>query len=107
MMRRVSVSTICLGVLLTMLGTAPAAFAATTLTVDTFEDSFDGSCADGDCSIRDAVAAVDPGGTVRLPAGFFGLNRMGAGPTQATSTSAVRSRSSASARPARSWTPPD
>jgi Ca2+-binding RTX toxin-like protein len=80
MMRRVSVSTICLGVLLSMLGTAPAAFAATTLTVDTFEDSFDGSCADGDCSIRDAVAAVDPGGTVRLPAGFFGLNRTGAGP---------------------------
>ena len=78
-MRRVSLSAICLGLLLAMLGAAPA-LAAASLTVDTFEDTFDGSCADGDCSIRDAVSAVDAGGTVRLPAGFFGLDRTGAGP---------------------------
>ena len=78
-MRRVFLSAICLGLLLMMLGAAPA-LAAASLTVDTFEDTFDGSCADGDCSIRDAVSAVDAGGTVRLPAGFFGLDRTGAGP---------------------------
>jgi len=79
MMRRVFLSAIGLGLLLTMLGAVPA-FAAATLTVDTFEDTFDGSCADGDCSIRDAVSAVDAGGTVRLPAGFFALTLTGAGP---------------------------
>jgi Ca2+-binding RTX toxin-like protein len=79
-MSRVSVSAICLGLLLTITAPAGIALAAASLTVDTFEDTFDGSCADGDCSIRDAVDSVDAGGTVRLPAGFFGLSRSGAGP---------------------------
>ena len=59
--------------------TAPAAGAVPTLTVDVFEDTFDGSCADEDCSLRDAVAAVDPGGTVRVPPGFYPLSLTGPG----------------------------
>jgi CSLREA domain-containing protein len=59
---------------------APSALGAPTLTVDTFDDTFDGSCADGDCSLREAVEAVDAGGTVRLPPGFYLLSRSGPGP---------------------------
>ena len=62
MMRRGFLSAICLGIVVAVMGPAPSAVAAATLTVDTFEDTFDGSCADADCSIRDAVASVDPGG---------------------------------------------
>jgi len=79
-MRRVRVSLFSLISAIALLGFEPVALAEASLTVDTFEDTFDGSCADGDCSLRDAVSAVDPGGTVRLPAGFFALNRTGAGP---------------------------
>jgi CSLREA domain-containing protein len=53
--------------------------AAATVTVGTFEDSFDGSCADADCSLRDAIADVDAGGTVRVPAGFYSLSLSGTG----------------------------
>jgi CSLREA domain-containing protein len=53
--------------------------AAATVTVDTFEDTFDGSCADADCSLRDAIADVVAGGTVRIPAGFYPLSSSGAG----------------------------
>ena len=59
------------------MGPAPSAVADATLTVDTFGDTFDGSCADADCSISDAVASVDPGGTVRVPPGFYPLDRSG------------------------------
>ncbi|MET1012708.1 MAG: choice-of-anchor Q domain-containing protein [Actinomycetota bacterium] len=79
-MRRVRVSLFSLISAIALLGFEPVALAAASPTVDTFEDTFDGSCADGDCSLRDAVSSVDPGGTVRLPAGFFALNRTGAGP---------------------------
>ncbi|HEX4942142.1 MAG TPA: CSLREA domain-containing protein, partial [Actinomycetota bacterium] len=79
MMRRGFLSVICFGTLVTVAGPAPNAFAAS-LTVDTFEDTFDGSCSDADCSLRDAVASVDPGGTVRVPPGFYALDRSGAGP---------------------------
>lgn len=58
---------------------ATPAAAGATLTVDTFEDSFDGSCADGDCSLRDAIASVDVDGTVRIPSGFYGLTLAGSG----------------------------
>jgi CSLREA domain-containing protein len=78
--RRVRVSVCSLVAALALLAVEPVAFAAATLTVDTFEDTFDGSCADGDCSLRDAVSSVDAGGTVRLPAGFFALSRTGTGP---------------------------
>jgi len=64
---------------LAALGPAREGRAAGTRTVDTFEDTFDGSCADADCSLRDAIADVDPGGTVRVPAGFYPLSRSGTG----------------------------
>ena len=80
MMRRGFLSVICLGIVVAVMGPAPSAVAAATLTVDTFEDTFDGSCADADCSMRDAVASVDPGGTVRVPPGFYALDRSGTGP---------------------------
>jgi len=59
---------------------APSALGAPILTVDTFDDTFDGSCTDGDCSLRDAVEAVDPGGRVRVPSGFYPLALSGPGP---------------------------
>lgn len=80
MMRRGFLSVICLGTLVAVTGPAPSALAAGSLTVDTFVDTFDGSCADADCSLRDAVASVDPGGTVRVPPGFYALDRSGTGP---------------------------
>jgi CSLREA domain-containing protein len=63
-----------------MVPAAPTALGAPTFTVDTFEDTFDGSCAAGDCSLRDAVASVDGGGTVRVPPGFYPLSLAGPGP---------------------------
>ncbi len=35
-----------------------------TLTVDTALDESDGSCSDGDCSLRDAIALANPGDTI-------------------------------------------
>jgi CSLREA domain-containing protein len=78
-MRQVSIWTIWTLSLIAMVGAAPTALGATPLTVDTFEDTFDGSCADGDCSLRDAVAAVDAGGTIRVPPGFYPLSLAGGG----------------------------
>ena len=78
-MRRVRASVIGLVSALALLGFEPVALAAASLTVDTFEDTFDGSCTDGDCSLRDAVSSVDAGGTVRLPPGFYALDLAGAG----------------------------
>jgi CSLREA domain-containing protein len=63
-------------------GTAPA-HAVTTITVDTFEDSYDGSCGDGDCSLRDAVASAPVRrGRIVLPAGYYTLDvpEAGTGP---------------------------
>ena len=57
----------------------PASAGASTHTVDTTTDSFDGSCDDGDCSLRDAIASVVPGGVVRVPSGFYTLSRAGDG----------------------------
>ena len=59
---------------------APSALAAPSVTVDTFVDALDGSCTDGDCSLRDAIAVVDDGGTVHVPPGFYPLTLSGAGP---------------------------
>jgi CSLREA domain-containing protein len=61
----------------------PAARAAAVVTVDTFQDTFDGSCADADCSLRDAIAAVDTGGTVRVRPGYYPLTLAGAGGVEA------------------------
>lgn len=63
-------------------GLLAPAWAAPTLTVDTFEDSFDGTCAD-DCSLRDAIASVDDGGTVRVGPGFYELSLAGDGGIEA------------------------
>ena len=60
---------ICVGLLIATVVAAPAALGSPIFTVDTFEDTFDGSCTDGDCSLRDAIVAVDDGGTVRVPPG--------------------------------------
>ena len=49
------------------------------LQVDTFSDTFDGSCADGDCSLRDAVASASPGQTIGMPSGLFVLTLSGPG----------------------------
>ena len=41
--------------------------------VDTPIDESDGSCLDGDCSLRDALAAASPGDTINLPADVYTL----------------------------------
>ena len=79
-MRPLRLSILYLGWIAATIAHAPIALAAATVTVDTFEDTFDGSCADGDCSLRDAVTSVDDGGTVRVPPGFYALDRPGDGP---------------------------
>jgi CSLREA domain-containing protein len=57
----------------------PVRAGASALTVDTAVDSYDGSCDDADCSLRDAIASVAPGGVVRVPSGFYTLSRAGDG----------------------------
>lgn len=46
---------------------------AATITVDTTIDENDGSCVDGDCSLRDAVATAAAGDTIEIPAGTYTL----------------------------------
>ena len=89
-MRRASVPLICLGLLIATVVTASPAAGAPILTVDTFEDTYDGSCADADCSLRDAIAAVDSGGTVRVPSGFYPLSLSGPGGPEAGDLDLVR-----------------
>ena len=89
-MRRASTQLICLGILIATVVTAPPALAAPILTVDTFEDTFDGSCTNGDCSLRDAIVAVDAGGTVRVPPGFYPLSLAGPGGPEAGDLDLVR-----------------
>jgi len=57
----------------------PASARATTLTVDVTTDTYDGSCSDGDCSLRDAVASAADTDTVALPSGFYPLTAVEAG----------------------------
>src|SRR5690349_20241996 len=52
--------------LLAFLATALPAHAATTYTVDTPVDENDGSCSDGDCSLRDAIALASNGNTIQF-----------------------------------------
>jgi CSLREA domain-containing protein len=49
------------------------------LLVNTTADTFDGTCDETDCSLRDAIAAAGPGGRVRVPSGFYTLSRTGDG----------------------------
>jgi CSLREA domain-containing protein len=56
---------VLLTLLIGLLATTPATPArASTLTVDTLTDEEDGSCLDGDCSLRDAVAAAANNDTI-------------------------------------------
>ena len=72
-----------LGVALLGVGALPApALAVPTAIVDTMDDGYDGTCSD-DCSIRDAIASVDDGGTVRIPPGSYHLSLSGAGGIEA------------------------
>lgn len=66
---------------LSLLPGVPSAVAATR-TVDVAADTYDGSCADGDCSLRDAIASAGPDGIVLVPPGFYALTvtEAGAGP---------------------------
>lgn len=70
---RVGLLAIAIGVGLAL---RPATVRATTYTVNTTSDTFDGVC-DGDCSIRDALSVAGNGDTVILPAGTFNLSRTG------------------------------
>ncbi|MGH2631149.1 MAG: CSLREA domain-containing protein, partial [Actinomycetota bacterium] len=47
--------------------------------VDTTEDTFDGSCDDTDCSLRDAVKSAPVGARVLVPPGLYALSRSGRG----------------------------
>lgn len=88
--RRACVELIGVGLLIASVVAAPAALGSPILTVDTFEDTFDGSCTDGDCSLRDAIVAVDDGGTVRVPPGFYPLSLAGAGGPEAGDLDLIR-----------------
>jgi CSLREA domain-containing protein len=39
---------------------------AAIVTVDTLTDEYDGSCSDGDCSLRDAIQVANSGDTINL-----------------------------------------
>ncbi len=78
MVRRIAVVAACLaGAFVAM--PAPMTLAATTITIDTTTDTFDGSCADGDCSLRDAVKSARAGTRIVIPSGFYPLTRGGTG----------------------------
>lgn len=47
---------------------------AASFNVDTVVDEADGSCVDGDCSIRDAVAVAVGGDTILIPSGTYPLS---------------------------------
>lgn len=51
-----------------------SAVLAADINVDTTVDENDGSCADGDCSIRDAIATAASGDRVLVPAGTYALS---------------------------------
>ena len=61
----------------------PAAVHAAVRTVDAVADEHDGSCSDGDCSLRDALHVASPGetvdfgvsGTIALSLGALGIDR--------------------------------
>jgi CSLREA domain-containing protein len=89
-MRRASVPLSCLGILIASIVTAFPAAGAPIVSVDTFQDTYDGSCADGDCSLRDAIAAVDSGGRVRVPSGFYPLSLSGSGGLESGDLDLVR-----------------
>ena len=70
---------VMMAALLIAIGASWTQAAAPTLVVDTSEDSFDGSCFDGDCSLRDAVKSAPIGARVLVPSGFYPLSITGGG----------------------------
>ncbi|MEM1080410.1 MAG: CSLREA domain-containing protein, partial [Pseudomonadota bacterium] len=52
----------------------PFAALASSIQVTTTLDESDGSCSDGDCSIRDALAIAQDGDLILVPAGHYVLN---------------------------------
>ena len=52
---------------------SPTSTPSPPITVSKTEDTNDGVC-DGDCSLREAIAAVNHGGTIELPTGIYTLN---------------------------------
>jgi CSLREA domain-containing protein len=52
----------------------PTPVSAADLTVDTFNDTNDGSCDSSSCSLREAVTQAAPGDTIYLPAGSYVLS---------------------------------
>ena len=70
---------VLIALLLVAAATSSVQAAVSTLVVDTTEDSFDGSCTDGDCSLRDAVKSAPTGTRVLVPSGFYPLSITGAG----------------------------
>jgi len=55
-----------------LLGMRPTPAHAATIVVDTVTDENDGSCADGDCSLRDAIATAADGDTIVFDASLSG-----------------------------------
>ncbi len=68
--RNISQSRIFLVLLLCVMmisgGLSPKQTLAATLTVNTLADENDGSCSDGDCSLRDAIQVADVGDTINF-----------------------------------------
>ncbi len=62
-----------------LVATPGAGAGQTVVVVDTTEDTFDGSCDDGDCSLRDAVKGATVGTRVLVRSGFYALSRTGRG----------------------------
>ena len=62
-----------------LVATPEAGAGQTVVVVDTTEDTFDGSCDDGDCSLRDAVKGATVGTRVLVQSGFYALSRTGRG----------------------------
>jgi len=75
--RLLTVLAVCTASLVTI--GRPAIAGTSALAVDTTVDSFDGTCDDGDCSLRDAIASAVPDGVVRVPSGFYTLSLAGDG----------------------------
>jgi CSLREA domain-containing protein len=59
---------------------APALIPTGSIAVNTTIDEQDGSCSDGDCSLRDALALAKPGNAVQIPVGTYTLT-LGSGLT--------------------------
>ncbi|HVF07499.1 MAG TPA: choice-of-anchor Q domain-containing protein [Actinomycetota bacterium] len=78
MVRRIALVIACIaGALVAM--PSSVTLAAPTIRIDTPTDSFDGSCADGDCALRDGVTSAPAGARIVLPPGFYPLTRGGTG----------------------------